>query len=269
MNEPEEYRLSADVKHWTNLLLVGMALAFTTLGANMLGSASFLWFALASVAPALILCLQPTWVRLGRDGIERRRLFFRRRLRYDDVVDVTYVDGTPPRPTLFNRNDPGVRARLTVRARRRGWTFRGETDRDGDLRSLGNAIERRVRVYQRFPHEEVPALARGGRDVVRWAEDLRALLSGESDAGLAGAYRVAPLQPEALLRVAENPPSPEHERIAALVALSPARATDPAARARIEALALDTTTPQVRVALDAWLAEDDELLTTSLHSSAR
>ncbi len=265
MNEPEEYRLSADVKHWANLIVIGAAFAIVTLGTEALGSASFLWLALASIAPALLLFLQPTKVRLGREAMERRRLFFRRQLRYDDVVDVTYVDGTPPNPTFFNSRDPGVRARLTVRARRRGWTFRGETDRDGDLRELGNAIERRLRVYRRASHEELPALARGARDVARWTQDLRALVAGDTDAD---AYRRAPTPPDTLLRIAENPTSPDADRVAALVALSPARTTDAAVATRIAALAADTAAPHVRVALDAWLAEDDEALDRSLEKVA-
>ncbi len=74
------------------------------------------------------------------------------------------------------------------------------------------------------------------------------------------------MSPEVLLRIAENPTSGDEERIAALVALSPApvRGSDPHVRTRIAALAQETSAPELREAVDAWLAGDEETLDTML-----
>jgi len=85
-------------------------------------------------------------------------------------------------------------------------------------------------------------LSRGDRSVGDWVAHLRAL-----GLGAGATHRTAPVVPERLWRVLEDPRTLPSARAAAAVALGPT--LDAEARARLRATAAVTTAPKLRIAL--------------------
>jgi hypothetical protein len=101
------------------------------------------------------------------------------------------------------------------------------------------------------------ALRRGTRTVRQWVAALRAIGSGAN-----ADMRTAPLPRERLLRIVEDPASPEEERAAAAVALATEQDDDGHARMRI--VAMHVAAPRLRVAIEAAAKADDAELEAAL-----
>jgi hypothetical protein len=241
--------LGFDLVSWRGLALAGSLLVSVVLLAGATGNRLATIFGTLMVAGiALDLLLRPTRVTLGPEGLVRRGLRTSH-MRYVDIVDVEH-------------GAQQHRQQLVIHARSASWTFVGRSSRDEALAELARRLEDRLVTFRGLSRAPAAPLARGERDHATWTSDLRDLVAGERHG-----YRQATVSPEVLLRIAENPTSGDEERIAALVALSPAtvRGADPWVRTRIAALALETAAPELREAVDAWLEEDEEVLDRMLH----
>jgi hypothetical protein len=105
--------------------------------------------------------------------------------------------------------------------------------------------------------EEASLLSRGGRSAEAWAAHLGAVGEG-ANAG----PREAPVPPERLLRIAENPGAPASLRAGAAVAVR-AR-IDAEGRARLRLAAQGTASPELQAALESAAGEDEEAVLTAL-----
>ena len=243
--------LGFDLLGWRGLALAGTAITSLVLLAEVTHNAlATILGTFLVVGIALDLLLRPTRVVLGKEGLVRSGIRTSR-MRYADIARVVH----------------GVeRQQLTIHGAAAMWVFvaRSSRARDAELAELARSLEERLAAFRgqaSEPRESAP-LTRGDRDDATWTRELRDLVAGERHG-----YREATVSPEVLLRIAENPTSREVERVAALVALSPLRAGDPAVRARVAALAPETAAlaPELREAIDAWLEDDDEVLEGALH----
>lgn len=96
-------------------------------------------------------------------------------------------------------------------------------------------------------------IARTTQSTREWLAELRAIGTGEL-----ATHRVAPVAPETLLRVVEDPQAPPPARVAAAVALRSSGDGDAAKRVRVAA---ETAAhPKLRVALERSLDEDEDAL---------
>jgi hypothetical protein len=174
-------------------------------------------------------------------------------MRYADIVDVEH-----------GVRESGSRQQLVIHGTGRSWTFVGRSSEDAALTLLARSLEERLVAFRDPANASIPAapLARGDRDDETWTRELRDLTLGERHG-----YRQATVSREVLLRIAENPTTGDEQRIAALVALSPLRASDPTVRRRVAAMAPETTAPELREAIDAWLDEDEDVLERTLQAT--
>jgi hypothetical protein len=105
--------------------------------------------------------------------------------------------------------------------------------------------------------EEASLLSRAGRSAEAWAAHLGAIGEG-ANAG----PREAPVEPDRLLRIAENPGAPPAVRAGAAVA---ARARlDADGRARLRVAAQGTVSPELQAALESAAGEDEGAVLTAL-----
>lgn len=96
-------------------------------------------------------------------------------------------------------------------------------------------------------------IVRTTQSTKEWLAELRAIGTGEL-----ATHRVAPVAPETLLRVVEDPGAPPPARVAAAVALKSSGDGDAAKRVRVAA---ETAAhPKLRVALERSLEEDEDAL---------
>ncbi len=100
-------------------------------------------------------------------------------------------------------------------------------------------------------------LARGSRDVRAWIQTLRAVGVGAN-----ATLRVAPVDPEELLRLAENPRATAADRAAAAVAFAASGRTDAARRLRVAGEAV--AAPALRVALQSAADGNEDALEAAL-----
>lgn len=96
-------------------------------------------------------------------------------------------------------------------------------------------------------------VARTTKDTKAWLADLRALGTGEL-----ATHRVAPVDPETLLRLVDDPQAPAPARVAAAVALKSSGHGD--ADQRIRVAAETAAHPKLRVALERSIEDDEAAL---------
>ena len=165
-------------------------------------------------------------VDVGSDGVLVRRLGEQRFLPYSSLERAT-AEGEGA-IVLALHGGPAVRLSM------------------GRSTSMRDALVERIeeaRAAFTMSHGDGAAetlLAPGGRSVVQWLGELRALVSARG-------YREARVEPDQLWRVVDDPRAPATARAAAAVAL--AGATDAAARARLRVASESCADPRLRVAL--------------------
>lgn len=244
-----EYRTRAQLAMLGAFAVVFLAI-WTEVLRNPLVAMFMPFFVLFAVLPLML----PARATVGTDGIEVRTPFKSRFIPLEGIIDARVADGDP----VFNsdtivvrliRVDGSLGEELLVATRKRGPMQRAA---DAAIRARAEAIAERIReaiaARNRAAEVDRAALARNGREVHAWLEDLRTLLSR------AGTFREAePPSIEALAAVVENASLPPETRAAAAAVLS---SCDEEVRQRVRVAAEATAAPHLRVALSA-AAEDD------------
>lgn len=190
--------------------------------------------------------LFPTRIDVGADGILMKWLWQRRFIPYSDLEAVRSYQRKLGRSrvsgvALWLRGGEEV----VIPVSQRGW---------GEERSA--IVEERIReamaAYREGGAEaDAMLLRRADRPVREWITTLRAI-----GAGANADLRVAPVAPERLFRIVEDPSAKPSARAAAAVALSAAGSED--VRARLKAAAEATAAPRLRIALDAAARDGGE-----------
>lgn len=212
---------------------------------SLLGAAAPVVVAIVASLLAL-LYLWPTRVVVGADGVLVRWHLVRRFFAVKDIVTAH------PYEESFGRN----RTRGVEIALRDGSTMRIPVSSpawDGGRTELIAA-----RIGQAVAHaqrggtaaETALALGRAGEPASQWIARLRAIGTGAN-----AQLRVAPVDPERLWRVVEDPRQPTIARAAAAVALGPTLEGE--GKERLARVAEATAKPELRVALEA-VTEDAE-----------
>lgn len=210
---------------------------------------------LATVAGALLArrALERTQVEIAAEGVRLSWAGRARLLRYEDIERVNVA----PRES-GGQLIRGVEITLVDGAR--VYVPCGTDDRLLlDPRALAaHLVEARAAHAQRAVAGPVPALERRGRSPREWITELRRL-----GAGAGADHRTAALDPDALVRVLEDPAAPPAARAAAAVAVAPG---DPRLKERIRVAAGTTASPRLRVALEQAAGDeaDDAALEEAL-----
>ncbi len=195
------------------------------------------------VLAGLFLMLAPTKVEVGVDGILVRWLG---RTRFVPIGDILYVDTTirgmgrnRVLTVLVSLRSGEI---LDLPVTQRGWD-------DGRASIVAERIREAMAASHAEPGavEDAARLSRGSRPFAEWVADLRAIGSGAN-----ATHRVAPVPPERLWRVVEDPGSAASARAAAAVALAPA--LDDEGRLRLKRAAQAVAGPRLRVALESTAA---------------
>ncbi len=241
------------------LVVVAVVVAAVLVGVGHTGGVVTTIFSLFAALLAVgVLVLRPTRITLGDEGVVRRWLGTRV-LPYREIEDVVYSEGRPAELGFIRRSE--VLPRLHISRRQGlGWFFVGRTVPDEDIRSLHETLNLRLAQLTPTPHPNVAELAQGDRDLSSWRSDLSRLTLSEG-------YRHAAASSEALVRVACDGLLEAPLRVAAVVALRTAR--DEATRAELAGARTETLHPDVRRAVDAWLASDDRKLEEALEAVAQ
>ncbi|UQA61639.1 hypothetical protein [Polyangium aurulentum] len=214
--------------------------------------------ALLSVLVVGFLFLTRTKLTVGADGLWVSQLGQRRFYRYDEIAGVD----TWKRGLSKNRKWEGIALRL-----RSGEQVKIGVQTNGDGPEHGeriHVITERVRAAMESHRRGDPAadaalLGRGERDMDDWIRSLRAMGSGA-----AADHRTAPLDPERLWRIVEDPRATPDARVGAAVALG--GSVDENVRTRLKTAAAAVAAPKLRIALEAAASEDEEALREALAS---
>ena len=201
-------------------------------------------FALGTVT----LTATPTKLEIGADGLHLRWF---RRSRFIGFGEITRVD--PYEDTGSGKNKTagldltlrsGERVRLPVMAKR-------SSVRDV-IYILHERLTQAVETWSRGEGVAHAALVRrAGRDPSRWVRALRGLGAfANADA------RTAPVMPERLWRIVEDPAAPADARAGAAVALAQSAGED--GKSRLRAAASAIAAPRLRFAIETAVTADTE-----------
>ena len=230
----------------------GMAAGF---GFAMLGHA--LLPGLAMLGPLVMLSmvalfLVPSNVTVGGDGVLVEWLRWKRFVPIGDIRFGTIYDEGMGR----NRR---VGVLLTLREGElripvgSGWAMEGAKALLERIAEVKNAKGAKAIGESAAAEGFLAQIVRTTQTTKEWLAELRAIGTGEL-----ATHRVAPVAPETLLRVVEDPEAPPPARVAAAVALRSSGDRDAAKRVRVAA---ETAAhPKLRVALERSLDEDEEAL---------
>jgi hypothetical protein len=232
-------------------------------------AAGFVAVGSSVVAPVLVtlaaawvgLGLLPARARVGADGVLVEWLGQRRFHRFDDLASVRMFIGSGTAGVVLVGRD-GAETKLPMMG-----LFSASMPRDDILLAV-KRIEQAREVHHVAQGDRGVALPpRGGRPAIEWLRSLRALGSGAN-----ADHRTAPVQPDALFRIAEDPGSEPARRVAAAVALSSAlgASVDGAGRERLRIVAATTADPDLRAVLElaADEAANDDALAAAVERAA-
>jgi hypothetical protein len=222
-----------------------------------LAPGSILFVVALSIAFVVAAFATRTKMTIGADGIYARDAFGQRFVAYTDVAGV----GTYQQHVLGK-----VHIGIVL-------TMRDGTDRRFLVGQVGFIGDRAMRIVERIrealdsarreePASAIAMLERGGRALPEWLGALRSI-----GAGANVDLRTAPVSPETLWRIVEDPRAPQRARASAAVALG--AQLDAASRARLRVTAAATAAPKLRIALDAAVDGDDEAVADALAELAR
>ncbi|MFO0760280.1 MAG: hypothetical protein U0359_27610 [Byssovorax sp.] len=194
--------------------------------------------------------LAPTTIIAGADGLMIQWLFWKRFVRFGDILTVArYESG-------WGRSN---RKGLTV-VLQSGEQITLPISQDAEAVAIvEERIQEAMETYRRGDAEGKAALVRrNGREIGEWVTQLRALGAG-SNADL----RTAPLPRDALFRIVESPTAEAADRAAAAVALG--RDLDDEGKVRLRSAASATAAPKLRIAIEKAAGDaDDEALREAL-----
>ncbi|CAN5645455.1 hypothetical protein BH09MYX1_BH09MYX1_23460 [soil metagenome] len=195
--------------------------------------------------------LAPSRVTIGGDGVLLEWLRWKRFIAIGDLLSAHMFDSGSGRNRrvgveLLTKSGP-VRVVLGG-----GWQIDKANAlvlRIQEVKAAGDA----AKIGETAATGFIDQITKAAKDTKDWLEELRALGSGER-----ATHRVAPIAPEALLRVVEDPGAPARARVAAAVALKSSGLGDSAARVRVAAET--AAQPKLRIALERSIDEDDAAL---------
>ncbi len=201
----------------------------------------------------------PTHLLVGADGLLIKWLFWQRFIAHDQIQRVTrYDEGSSGKryvgidvvlhsgetirlPVMQAAWDNGTVAMIHERVREAAHAWR-----EGSAHTDASVLAQ--------PHETTNA---------QWIPHLRAL-----GMGALATHRTAPLLPDTLWRIVEDPSARPTERVAAAIALS--GSIDDDGKGRLRVVAQATALPKLRAALDAVADEtEDAALEASLNAMER
>jgi hypothetical protein len=242
--------------------LLGAAL-FPLMGYAWNGRQTGFFLIVAGCAFALALVMAylfaSTTISLSPEGVSVRWLLRRQLFRYADIEAVRVFD---ERSSVFGaKRQRGIAIHL-----RSGDVVRLPDD-PGAATDLGAVVERIRDALARSGRGDAidgePLLERRGRSPAEWLRAVRGLGSGAN-----ADHRTAPVRPETLWRIVEDPTAGPEARAGAAVALQ--ERLDDEGRTRLRIAALSADTPGLRLALEAAAAEaDDAELEGALEELAR
>ena len=207
----------------------------------------------AAIVVSAILLARMLWrvrLRVGTDGVMLRELFRRRFVPHAEIADVE-ADGE----YVVIRRTNGTDIRLHVLA------YKAEEPGHASVNDEALAVARRLRQAHREHRDGAPvtdlsaALDRGARTTRQWLDDLRKL--GE---GTVATFRTVGVAREQIFDVVTSTTATSKDRIAALVALRPSLDADEETRIRVATEKI--AAPELRVAMERVLDEDDEAAMT-------
>lgn len=252
----------------TWLATIPLAVVFAVVCRKGFGFMPPLPLLMAPYLLAVIPMLVPGSVVVGADGLVLRWLWQQRRIPIGDVVSASVVEGessagrTPIYLRLVLRGVEAPHDVVVVTPS----SMMAEAVQRG--RAEVQAIVERIE-EARLAHDEgvdleeaARALAAEGREGSAWLAALRDTF-GRAD----GFRQAAPLTARQLLTVATRPEGPVHVRIAAAAAVAPS--LDDAGKARLRVAAEATASPELRVALEAAAAADEEAMAAALEKTRR
>ena len=219
--------------------------------------AAFLPISLAAVGiGAAILSAIPTRLQVGADGLHTKWL---RRARFIGYGEVDRIDpfedpgsGKNQLAGLELTLKGGEKVRIPVMSKR-------SQVRD-EIYLLHERIAEAIETWSRGEGVAHAALVRrSGREASQWMRALRGIGAfANADA------RTAPVMPEKLWRIVEDPAAPADARAGAAVALG--HSADDDARARLRAAASATAAPKLRFAIETAATQDapDDALAAAL-----
>ncbi len=199
-----------------------------------------------------LVSLAPARALVGVDGVLITWLWQRRFVRYEDLDEVrSFLQPKGAGVALALHGGEEIHLPLT------GFVTMESGREEVSLRV--RRIEQALELSRRAQADRNLALpVRGDGPALRWLEALRAVGSGA-----AADHRRAPVEPDTLFRIAEDPGSPPERRVAAAAALS--AVLDPPGRTRLRIAASTTAAPDLREALELAAEEgSDEALVAAL-----
>ena len=242
---------------WSIFLGVGFAVLFTLISvlSRTLGlHGNFIQLPILATYLMFMFATR-TGITVGADGILRSWLGKKEFWSYGDIESVrTYLDQS------FWRKQKWQGVELVLRS---GATVRIPIASKQMLRSsnLELIIERIHEAMESHRHGDAAAetalLARQARTVADWVQSLRAIGSG---AHLD--HRTAPVAPERLFRIVEDPSLTASARAGAAVALG--SSLDASGKVRLKDVAEATAAPKLRIAIEAAASGDDAALIEAL-----
>ncbi len=241
--------------YWgVGVAVFAMVIGFVARTAPHLAGVLPLGFALLTLGAALMAAI-PTRLQVGADGLHMKWLRRQRFIAYGDVdrIDPFEDPGSGKSQTagLLVTLKGGETVRLPVMSKR-------ATVRD-EIFLLHERISEAIETWSRGEGVAHAALVRrAGREASQWVRALRGIGAfANADA------RTAPVMPEKLWRIVEDPAAPADARAGAAVALG--QTADEDARARLRAAASATAAPKLRFAIEtAAKNEPDEALAAAL-----
>ncbi|HEX7664561.1 MAG TPA: hypothetical protein VF407_08625 [Polyangiaceae bacterium] len=199
------------------------------------------------VVAALVHMFWPKRLRIGADGVLVTSPWKKTFFAYGDLSAVETASGG----VVLVAKD-GTRTHVR--------TMTGQGNASPDRDAILERLQAGIRAAQRDGVAVQFLVERGDLTPREWIERMRALGQGGTD------YRVAGVDEGALWRVVEDAAAPPATRIAAATSL---RIADDRAKTRLRATAEATASPELKDALDAIAAEDDEALVRALGSTEK
>ncbi|MEZ4294196.1 MAG: hypothetical protein R3B70_04400 [Polyangiaceae bacterium] len=228
---------------------VGFGLFMATAGHNMPHLRPLMPVLMCLIAFAsMIYVMVPTKLQVGADGLLIKWFRTTRFIGYGDIARIAeYEDGGRGKGQyrgIALALKSGEVLRLPVVAKR-------SSIRDS-LQILHQRIAEAVQTWSRGEGVAHAALVRRGeRDPLPWVRALRGI-GAQANAD----NRTAPVLPERLWRIVEDPAAPADARAGAAVALS--ETADDESRARLRAAAAAIAAPKLRFAIEAAARNDTE-----------
>lgn len=237
-------------------LVMGAAVGIAFLARLAPHAAPFLPLSLAALAfGAMALAVIPSKLQVGADGLHLKWL---RSARFIGYGDVERID---PYEEPGNEKNALIGLMLTLKSKetiRIPIMSKRSTVRD-EVYMLHERISEAIDTWSRGEGVAHAALVRrSGREPSQWVQALRGIGAfANADA------RTAPVMPEKLWRIVEDPAAPADARAGAAVALG--QSGDDEVRARLLSAASATAAPKLRIAIEtAAKAESDEAMAAAL-----